>query len=483
MNFRKSLPLLLALALAVSMAVPALAEGEPSGRYGDMAGHWAEEIIDRWSGYGVVQGDQNGNFNPDRPITRGSMATVVVNLLGLSEKPDANPYADLQGGEWYADAVLKCTAAGIMQGDGSKCNAEANVTRQEATVMFTRALNVHFSAAPDLSKFPDGGDVASWAAGAVSAMAERGIITGTGNGTVSPTLNIDRSSTMAILDKAISTYADRAGRYEAKPTGITLVRAGGVTITGKARDILVAPGTADGQVKLDNTAVSDTVTVSAPNAKLVTEKGSITSNVEITRDGVSLTGEGTVGTVAVNADHCSICLPGRTVVEVADRAEGTQICGKDIPGGTTYIIGKSSGGGSGSVAPKDPVTQHGTWRDALDSSSVPGDVKQYIRFAYLGEYQGVNFQVIPNVIPVGDGFNTSIFDESRNLWLGTDNGILILTQDGAVNAVITADGKTPEYLKYAKVTMLFSDGGSGAWVLCGDPATEENAVSHIAVVE
>lgn len=81
------------------MAVPALAEGEPSGRYGDMAGHWAEEIIDRWSGYGVVQGDQNGNFNPDRPITRGSMATVVVNLLGLSEKPDANPYADLQGGE------------------------------------------------------------------------------------------------------------------------------------------------------------------------------------------------------------------------------------------------------------------------------------------------------------------------------------------------------------------------------------------------
>ena len=241
---------LLYTSLTANLAVPALsadtqqdtASPSPSPAFRDISGHWAEASISRWSGYGVVQGDQNGNFNPDQPITRGSMATVMVNLLGLSEKPAENPYADLTGSEWYADAVLKCTAAGVMQGDGSNCNANANITRQEATVMFARALGVEEDASPNLSKFSDGGDVAGWAAGAVSAMADRGIITGAGDGRVLPNHNIDRASTMALLDKAISTYADKAGSYEATEDGITLAKAGDVTISGSADTILLAAG-------------------------------------------------------------------------------------------------------------------------------------------------------------------------------------------------------------------------------------------------
>ncbi len=92
MKPRKLLALALTFALTATIAVPALAEDILSGssaapKFNDTQGHWAEEIIDRWGGYGVVQGDQNGNFNPDQPITRGSMATVMVNLLGLSDSP------------------------------------------------------------------------------------------------------------------------------------------------------------------------------------------------------------------------------------------------------------------------------------------------------------------------------------------------------------------------------------------------------------
>lgn len=471
MKPRKLLALALTFALTATIAVPALAEDILSGgttaapRFNDTQGHWAEEIIDRWGGYGVVQGDQNGSFNPDQPITRGSMATVMVNLLGLSEKPAENPYGDLNGSEWYADAVLKCTAAGVMQGDGSNCNAGANITRQEATVMFARALGVEADASPDLSKFSDGGDVAAWAAGAVSAMADRGIITGAGDGRVQPTQNIDRASTMAILDKAISTYIVSSGSYEAKDSGITLVRTGGVTISGSAQDILIAPGAAGGTVTLDDVSVSGIITINA--------------------DGVTLSGTASVDEVVVNGDNCSVTLPGKTTVRVAEGVTGTKVCGKDVAGGTSTVIQGSTGGSGGNggyVPPADPVTQHGTWKDALEDSSVPDEVKQYIRYAYLDEYQGVNFKVVPNVIPVGDGFNTSIFDAERNLWIGTDTGILILSQDGETTSVITADNTDEGYLKYNRVTMLFSDGGSGAWVLCGNPETEENAVCHIAEV-
>lgn len=472
MKARKLLSLALSFALTANLAVPALsadtqqdtASPSPSPAFRDISGHWAEASISRWSGYGVVQGDQNGNFNPDQPITRGSMATVMVNLLGLSEKPAENPYQDLSGSEWYADAVLKCTAAGVMQGDGSNCNAGANITRQEATVMFARALGVEEDASPNLSKFADGSDVAGWAAGAVSAMADRGIITGAGDGKVLPTQNIDRASTMAILDKAISTYIVKGGSYEAKDSGITLVKAGDVTISGSAQDILIAPGAAGGSVTLRNASVSGIITINA--------------------DDVTLSGTGSVDEVAVNGDNCSVTLPGKTTVRVADGVTGTKVCGKDVAGGSSTVIGGSTGGSDGGyVPPTEPVKQYGTWEDALESSSVPDDVKQYIRYAYLGEYQGVNFKVVPNVIPVGDGFNTSIFDADRNLWIGTDTGILILSEDGKDTTVITSDSKDADYLKYDNVTMLFSDGGSGAWVLCGNPETEENAMCHIIEVK
>ena len=73
----------LSLALLLSLAVlPASAEESP--RYSDTADHWAESSIERWSGYGVVQGDA-GAFRPDAPLTRGELATIFANLLGLED--------------------------------------------------------------------------------------------------------------------------------------------------------------------------------------------------------------------------------------------------------------------------------------------------------------------------------------------------------------------------------------------------------------
>ena len=149
MKARKLLSLALSFALTANLAVPALsadtqqdtASPSPSPAFLDISGHWAEASISRWSGYGVVQGDQNGNFNPDQPITRGSMATVMVNLLGLSEKPAENPYADLTGSEWYADAVRWAVDEGILSGkSGNRLDPAGTASRAEVAVMLQRAF-------------------------------------------------------------------------------------------------------------------------------------------------------------------------------------------------------------------------------------------------------------------------------------------------------------------------------------------------------
>lgn len=120
---KKISSLWIALILLFSMILPASAvsnsagarEAETTARYEDTSGHWAESAIDTWSEYGIIKG-YAGVFRPGDMITRGEMATVLDRLLQLQTKAE-NSFADL-GESWYTDAVLRCVAAGILQGDG-----------------------------------------------------------------------------------------------------------------------------------------------------------------------------------------------------------------------------------------------------------------------------------------------------------------------------------------------------------------------------
>ena len=63
---RKAFSLILALAMAVSLFTVGASAASLS--YSDTAGHWAESAIERWSGYGIVQGS-NGRFDPNGRLT------------------------------------------------------------------------------------------------------------------------------------------------------------------------------------------------------------------------------------------------------------------------------------------------------------------------------------------------------------------------------------------------------------------------------
>ena len=361
------------------------------------------------------------------------MATVMVNLLGLSEKPAENPYADLTGSEWYADAVLKCTAAGVMQGDGSNCNANANITRQEATVMFARALGVEEDASPNLSKFSDGGDVAGWAAGAVSAMADRGIITGAGDGRVLPNQNIDRASTMALLDKAISTYADKAGSYEATEDGITLVKAGDVTISGSADTILLAAGAADTTATLASDTYADTVILMGGNETLVlstganvgkvevreaasgasvkVNSGSAVASMEIAGDNCSVTGSGKVGEIVVTGgEGSSVTVPGAKVKN--ESGSTVKVGNKDLaPGNEATVPG--SGGSSGGTGPVEPTDEPTSIRLTLPENAE----------MVVDESRSIGFVILPET-----NFHRSV------TWSSSDDAVATVDKWGRVTA-------------------------------------------------
>ena len=269
MQAKKPLALLLSLSMGLSMGTPALAAARQD-QLPDVAQSWAADSIHRWLEAGLVEGNDQGLFRPAANLTRGELATIFVRLLGLTEQAE-NRYADLKGDEWYADAILKCTAAGILEGDGENCNATQTITRQETMVMFARAMGVRADSDPDLSRFTDGAQAADWSAGYLSVLTQMGILSGVEDGSrLAPLGSIDRASTMALLDKAIESYITGSDQVElADGNRFVVVNAGAsrsgsqVEVSGETAGLVVAPGSTGTKLTAQDLSVG-TVQVDAP---------------------------------------------------------------------------------------------------------------------------------------------------------------------------------------------------------------------------
>lgn len=399
---RKALSLILAFAMAVSLFTVGASAAEPT--YGDTAGHWAEASIERWSGYGIIQGS-NGKFDPDGQLTCAQLATILARLLKLPAAKDAG-FIDNPADAWYYDAINRCAAAGILKGNGDgTVTPNASVTRERAMVMLGRALGIEPIENPDLTQFTDGAQVASYARGMLAALIRAGIVGGVTADQLAPQNNITRAATVTILDRAIGTYADKAGEtVNANGKGIVLVVADDVTVSGTIGCLLIPTDnivvTVSGSknigsiaitgnhstVILDN-ATADDVTISGVDSKVETKNGSHIKNIALTESasgavvaagsgttidnvansapGAAVTGSGTVKSVASDTDvtvetkNTEVKNTGRSEITVTD-AKGKETAVK--PGTSTTVNKESASSGGSSGGSYTPPAQHThTW--------------------------------------------------------------------------------------------------------------------------
>ena len=237
---RKILSLILAFAMTVSLFTVGTGAVKPT--YGDIAGHWAEDSIERWSGHGIIQGS-NGLFDPNGQLTCAQLATILAKLLKLPVAKDAG-FTDNKADAWYYDAINRCAGAGILNGNGDgTVGPNATISRERAIVMLARALGIEPIENPDLTKYGDAAKVSAYAQGMVAAMIEAGIVGGVTADELAPRDNINRASTVTILDRAIAVYADRDGETidASKANGLILIAAKNVTVKNapKGTSVLV----------------------------------------------------------------------------------------------------------------------------------------------------------------------------------------------------------------------------------------------------
>lgn len=313
--------------MTVSLLTVGASAVEPT--YDDIAGHWAEASIERWSGHGIIQGN-NGKFNPNGQLTCAHFAAILARLLKLPAAKDAG-FSDNTPDAWHYDAINRCAAAGILKGNlNGTVTPNAPITRERAMVMLGRALGIEPIENPDLTQFTDGAQVASYARGMLAALIKAGVVGGVTADQLAPQNNITRAATVTILDRAIGTYADKAGEtVNANGKGIVLVVADDVTVTGEVNKLLVPAN--DIEVTVKGSKNIDDITVSGDNSKVILDNASADN---VTLDGEKSAVETKNGAkidnviVTENAPGANVNVGnGTTIKNVENHAEDATVTG------------------------------------------------------------------------------------------------------------------------------------------------------------
>ncbi|MBQ7605264.1 MAG: S-layer homology domain-containing protein, partial [Firmicutes bacterium] len=176
-------------------------DASPAAWYHDGV-HWALEE-------GVMRGYSAALFGPNDATTRAQVAQMLYNIEG---KPavgnEAIPFADVERGMWYADAISWAAESGVVLGferDGADVfDPDAAVTREQFAAMMQRyaklkGADVSVGADLNIERFSDAGSVSLWATDAMRWAVEEKLITGRTEETLVPLGTATRAEIATIL--------------------------------------------------------------------------------------------------------------------------------------------------------------------------------------------------------------------------------------------------------------------------------------------
>ena len=298
--------------------------------YKDTNEHWANSSIQRWSESEVVRGYDDGSFKPNNSMTRAEYAQVINNVLKL-KKSGKLKFSDVNEKDWFTNAILTCAEAGIVNGkDDGTFDPNDPITREQAVTMLGRALDFEAGSSKSLSIYKDYDEVSDYAKGYFSKMVEEKIINGVTNDSLAPKKVATRAEVLTMLNRAIGKYIDKDGEYEIEENdGRVLVVAKDVKLSGVIdSEVIVAQGADEGKVELENAEVSSDIIILADDSTILVDEESSVKNIEIEASGVKAEVSGNVENIDVTEKAADTEISGNgkvSEVNVLEGAENTNI--------------------------------------------------------------------------------------------------------------------------------------------------------------
>ena len=150
----------------------------------DVEKNWAYPGIQYCVTHGIMGGMGDGTFAPTGTTTRAQIVQILYNLEGTPAVSGTTPFTDLTA-NWYKPAILLAYQNNVVAGTSpTTFDPERPVTREQIAVILTQymfhVLKMERTWTPaDLSTFPDGANVSSWAKEAMQDAVALGLINGT----------------------------------------------------------------------------------------------------------------------------------------------------------------------------------------------------------------------------------------------------------------------------------------------------------------
>ena len=123
---------------------------------------WFNITVSSLANMGAISGYEDGTFRPNEPISRAELASMAVRFYDAFEvEYEEGTFLDVDGDEWYADAIAAAEELGIIGGypDGT-VRPNNNITRAETCAIVNRVLerrphDEHLGDVEDMRTWPD----------------------------------------------------------------------------------------------------------------------------------------------------------------------------------------------------------------------------------------------------------------------------------------------------------------------------------------
>ncbi len=173
-------------------------------------GHWAYDEIRGFAEKGVINGMEDGSFQPKGNVTREQFAKMLVLTFDKEiVKSDVPTFSDVPVSAWSYGYVetAKNYFPGYTVNGKLEFSPGASATREDIASALVRLLGISANS-PTFAKdtFSDAADISVGLEGFVSAAAEKGLVTGYADKTFKPKGSITRAETVVMLSRALELF-------------------------------------------------------------------------------------------------------------------------------------------------------------------------------------------------------------------------------------------------------------------------------------
>lgn len=182
---------------------PGKADTSVLAKFIDMDQHWSRTYVEYAVEKGYFSGMTSTQFAPDKAMNRAMLVTVLWRMENSPLYSGTSVFTDVTSDAWYSKAVQWAADKGIVSGAGNgRFMPESPVTREQLVQIirnYAKYKGADITVSADLNSFSDASSIASWAQDAFKWGIASGMVSGTGNGTLSPKGSATRAQVAKIL--------------------------------------------------------------------------------------------------------------------------------------------------------------------------------------------------------------------------------------------------------------------------------------------